>query len=51
MRVPVTMDDNSNLQQFLDQMSSFSEESASGDSSSASSSSIPAIGNVVEIAG
>ena len=45
------MTDNNNLQQFLDQMSSYSEDSASGSSSGAATSPIPAIGHVVEIAG
>ena len=46
------MTDNNNLQQFLDQMGSYSEET-SGDSSGARSSAttIPSIGQVVEIAG
>jgi hypothetical protein len=44
------MTDNNNLQQFLDQMSSYSEDSASG-SSNAAASPIPSIGKVVEIAG
>ena len=45
------MTDNNNLQQFLDQMSSYSEDSASGSSNAAATSPIPAIGHVVEIAG
>src|SRR5687767_11383552 len=45
------MTDNNNLQQFLDQMSSFSEESANGNNDPATRMEIPAIGRVVEIAG
>src|SRR5688572_6132012 len=45
------MEDSNNLQQFLDQMSSFSEENAAGNPAAPSSSAIPAIGRVVEIAG
>jgi hypothetical protein len=45
------MTDHNNLQQFLDQMSSYSEDSASGSSNAAATSPIPSIGHVVEIAG
>ncbi len=45
------MTDHNNLQQFLDQMSSYSEEISTSDSVSATRTSIPAIGRVVEIAG
>ncbi len=45
------MTDNNNLQQFLDQMSSYSDEAAGGNNASATPMAIPAIGRVVEIAG
>ena len=44
------MTDNNNLHQFLEQMSSFSEDSAAGNNA-AKPPAVPAIGTVVEIAG
>ena len=45
------MTDNNNLQSFLDQMSSYSDEAASGNNESSNSVAIPSIGRVIEIAG
>ena len=45
------MTDNNNLQSFLDQMSSYSDEAASGPNESSNAAAIPSIGHVVEIAG
>ncbi len=50
-KVPVPMTDNNNLQQFLDQMSSYSDEQGGNNVVAGAAVSIPAIGKVVEIAG
>ena len=45
------MTDNNNLQSFLDQMSSYSDDAASGNNAPRAAVAIPSIGHVVEIAG
>ena len=45
------MTDNPNLKQFVDEMSSYSDEGAPAHASSAPRAQLPAIGHVIDIAG